>query len=409
MCSPDNGRNLGRNLILCEWGINFFDIIGYFLFGQVQRGNTFLINFLHDMAHIMFVEERNCSFKSHKFAHTGHIDPIAIRISDLRSRRYYNDFFGIEPIQNSQDTLFECGTAHDGVIHSDNGVFVVPNYAVRSIINMLYHILPIRILGDKSTQFGIFDIEFLETWSDAQHFIQFFIRNFIRTVEQGFLLKISHIGTHSFFHTKERNFGSIGNIRKYGILDIVVNGFQNLWTKQFTKLFTFLINFGITSSGEVNPLEGTGTEFNGLPEFFLGYSAIFLGNQGMTRLDFLNGLILDIESGLNSGSFGSHDQHFFVLIIIGWTNSCRITHYESIPMTKNTGNSISSIPGFGRSRQDLGHIQIFSYQRADFNIAVTFFFELIKKSLVLGIQKMSNFFQDSDGIGLLLWMLAQFV
>src|SRR5690606_25283246 len=116
--------------------------------------------------------------------------------------------------------------------------------------------------------------------------------------------------------------------------------------------------------------------------------------------------VWDIKCGLDSRPFGSDYQDFLILIIVGRPNPCWIAHDKRIAMTKDSPDGVSAVPSLGGATQDLSNIQVTADHRTNLYIAVAFPFELIKKHLILCIQKMADLFPNGHCVTFLLGMLT---
>src|SRR5690606_18835445 len=100
--------------------------------------------------------------------HPRHVDAITVRIADLWSRRNNDDLFRPNTVQHLEYTLLQCRTPYDRIVDDDDSVLFLLYYLICGVVNVRHQLVPVHIIGNESSQLGIFDHELFHPWTESQ-------------------------------------------------------------------------------------------------------------------------------------------------------------------------------------------------------------------------------------------------
>ena len=131
------------------------------------------IRFIDDVLKASFLDEANSGLKSNEVAEPRHVDPVAIRIANLRSTGGDDDALGTEAVEYAQNGTLECGAPDDAVVNHNEVVLTSLDGAVSDIVDVRNKIIPTCIFRNKRPQFRVFDGNFFNARSLVENSLHF--------------------------------------------------------------------------------------------------------------------------------------------------------------------------------------------------------------------------------------------
>ena len=163
------------------------------------------------MLHVAFFQQSDGSLEGDELLHAGHVDAIVIRIADLWGRGYDDNLFGLQTVENADDTLLQSRSSYNTVIDDYQVVFLWHEASVGNIIYVGCQVVAGISFCNKGTQLNILDGYLLASDALRKNLFQFFMT---RRVTQGLDLldfKLVQVIVQSFQHSIESYFSCIGN------------------------------------------------------------------------------------------------------------------------------------------------------------------------------------------------------
>ena len=108
------------------------------------------------MLHVAFFQQRDGSLESDELLHAGHVNAVIVWIAHLGRRRYDDDLFRLQTVQNTDDTLFQGRTSDDAVVNDDKIVLTRNKAAIRDVIYMGCQVISRVAFSDERTQLDVF-------------------------------------------------------------------------------------------------------------------------------------------------------------------------------------------------------------------------------------------------------------
>ena len=243
------------NLLVGERFVNVFHIIHNLFLRQILLFFCLLVGFLNYGLHIFLLKQCNCRLERNKFTHSRHINAVAVGVADLRRRRHNHNLFRVQAVEHTDNALFERGSANNAVVNHHKIVLVRHNTAVSYIVHVRRQIVAGVAFRNERAQFYVFYRHFLKPNATGENAVQFVGRDFVALADDFLFLERVQILFKTFKHTVECDFGGIWNEREHRVVNIVVNGFENSRDKVFAQFLAFLVNVGIATTREIDPLE----------------------------------------------------------------------------------------------------------------------------------------------------------
>ena len=104
-------------------------------------------------------QQRYGGLKSDEVAQLGHVDAIAVGVTNLRRRTHDHNALGFKAVQHTQDALLQGGSAHNAVVEGHNAVFG-PHNAVGGIVDVRHHVVAAAVLRDEGAQLDVLPGDF---------------------------------------------------------------------------------------------------------------------------------------------------------------------------------------------------------------------------------------------------------
>ena len=117
----------------------------------------------------------------------------------------------MQPVQNTDDTLFQRRTTHDTVINNHQIIFVRNKTSVSNVVYVCCQIIAGVTFGNERTQLDIFNSHLFTTDTLGKNLFQFAVTGFMSQCFDPLYLQLVQIIVKTFQHTIEGYFGRIGN------------------------------------------------------------------------------------------------------------------------------------------------------------------------------------------------------
>ena len=176
------------------------------------------------------------------------------------------------------------------------------------------------VIGNKSAQLFIFDHNLFYARSQRKNLFQFFGLCLCVQFQDLLAFKIIQPFLHPFHQTQESRLGSVGDIGKNGIIEIVINRFQDGICQSLAQFFAFQVNIPVVAAGKIDPFKRTGIQRFLVNERNLLNFAIVFDDQRMSPFELLHPRNMHIESCLDGRPFGGHHKDLLILVVIGRSN-----------------------------------------------------------------------------------------
>ena len=130
----------------------------------------------------------------------------------------------------------KCGASYYAVVNDNESVSSVYR-SVCNVINMRGKIIADVTLGNKCSQFYVFDCYFFPAYAPIQNRTDILVGEdaVLRQGLESFCFLIYQPFLYAVYQTIKGNFGRVGYERKHGVVQVVVNGFQYWFYKHFPK------------------------------------------------------------------------------------------------------------------------------------------------------------------------------
>ena len=238
------------------------------------------------------------------------------------------------------------------------------------VVYMAHQIVALVIVGNKSAELGVFDSRFFDPGTPLHEAYKFMVIISLPRAQGFGIQTVQGLGSgylemhfEPLQHAQKRRFGGVGDIAKNSVIQISVNGFQDLGDQQFSELFAFAVDQRVVSSRKVNPLKGASRQRSFLKNPVQSIRPICPDNQGMARGDFLN-LVRGYAQGRgHRRSFGRGNHHLVVGKPVRGPNPMRISQNKGITMAQKTGHGKTPIPIPGRFAQNPNQVQLTAHLR----------------------------------------------
>ena len=255
------GKNVEEkiwNFLIGKGGIDFLHVIHHLFFRQSYLIFRFPVGGSNHILHIPLFQKLDGSFESDKFAHLRHIDAVIVRITNLWRRRYNHDLLRTKTVENADDTLLQGSTTHNAIVDNHEIVDTGNQTSVRDVIYVGSQVIPTVSLGNECTELNIFDGNFFTADTAGKNDLQLFHIGMMPQCRNLPYFLFIQIVIQPLQHSVEGNFGRIRDKGKYSMVQVVINGFQNIRNQFFSQEFPFFIDIYIAATGEVNTFERAG-------------------------------------------------------------------------------------------------------------------------------------------------------
>ena len=157
--------------------------------------------------------------------------------------------------------MLQGSTTHNTVIDNHQIIDTGDKASVSNVIYVSSQIIPTVSLCNKGTELYVFYSHFLTADTAGKNNFQLLHTGIVSQCSNLAYLFFIQIIIQPLQHSVESNFSRVGDKRENGMIDIVMNGFQNSGNQFFSQKFSFFIDIDITSTGEVNTLKGASASF----------------------------------------------------------------------------------------------------------------------------------------------------
>ena len=148
---------------------------------------------------------------------------------------------------------------------------------------MCCQVIPAIALGNESAQLDIFDSHFLRTDTAGQNHFQFIVIRMMSQARNLPHLLFIQIIVQPLKHTVKCHLCRIRDEREDGMVEVIINRFQDVRNQFLTQLFSLLVNIRVTASREVDPLERTGFLLPCLIDLCRTQLSLFTDQEGLSR------------------------------------------------------------------------------------------------------------------------------
>ena len=215
--------DLVGNLFLGKRCVNLFHVVHHLLFGQPLLCFTLPVHLVNQPLHASFLQQLDGRIERYKLVHPGHVDPVAIGVTNLRGGRHHHDTFRAKTIENTQNTLFQSSSPHDRVINHHEVIRGLHD-PVGHVVHVSHQPVTSGIRGNKRAQLGIFDHDFLDTGFAANDLVERFLApRCLSLPDQPFFL-LYHVLLDSFHHSVEGSFRRVRDKGKHRVVEIAIHG-----------------------------------------------------------------------------------------------------------------------------------------------------------------------------------------
>ena len=118
------------------------------------------------------------------------------------------------------------------------------------------------------------------------------------------------------------------------------------------------MDVAVVAPAEIYPFKGTCRIALGGQHLFQSDFPSAIDDNGLSRKQFLNVVLLQIEGGLQNGAFAGDGADFIVFVVEGGTDSPRVTHREHLTTARHSAHHISAIEMRQRGFQDVSHVHV---------------------------------------------------
>ena len=344
--------------------------------------------------------------KSDELAHPGHIDSVAIRITDLRRRRNNHNAFGLLATKNLDDALAQSRSPHDAVVNDHNGIHSLPDSTVSRIVNMSGKIVSAVSLRDKRPQLDILYGQFLRPNLPTQDFPNLFARQTVLSLANQLAFPFIQPFLQSLHHPVIGNFRRIGYEREYGMLHIIVHALQNGIRQQTPQFLALPINVAIASPGKINPFKRTGRSLLHRMNLAQCHFAVSLHDNALPGQKLFHVFHAKVEHRLNHRTFGSHHHYFLAGIIKSGANPVRVTKSKHITAPRQPRDHISAIPQCRCLPQNTLYVNVVLNGIIDCLTVQTFLLEFPVQTFHFVIQQITELLENNESIGIVPRMLS---
>ena len=120
-------------------------------------GQAALVHIVDDVLLLGLLQERDRRLEGHQVAQLGHVDAVAVRVTDLRGAAHHHDPLRFKPVQHAQDALAQRGAAHDAVIDHHEVVHPGAHGPVGDVVDVGHQVVARIIARDEGAQLGVLD------------------------------------------------------------------------------------------------------------------------------------------------------------------------------------------------------------------------------------------------------------
>ena len=219
--------------------------------------------------------------------------------------------------------------------------------------------------GDESAHFDVLPCHFLRTNSARQDFSYSRLRlllaprfclgqercDFARLLFIEILLK-------SLNHTIISRFRCIGNVRKYRVVHLIIDGFEDVRHEASSHFLALAIDVAIRSSTEVHSLERTSGKTFGFEDLLNAQLPVSARDERLPGLKLQDVVHLKVECGLQHRTFAGQSEYLIVFVPESRTDAPGIAQNKRFSAAGDPAHHITSVPHGRRLAQHVGHIDM---------------------------------------------------
>ena len=205
----------------------------------------------------------------------------------------------------------------------------------------------------------------------------------------------------------EGRFRGVGDEAGDRVVQIVFHRLEHARNDGAAQGFPLSVNVGVVSAREVDAFEAARLPFACRTDFFEVGLPVALNDQGRTGIHFSNLVGRHIEGGLDDGALRGSHHHFVVFVPVGRTNAIGIAHHKGVSVPCHAAHDVASVKVGGGASQHVAHVEGVRDAFGDALVVQPFGLQCFKPPLIFLVEEVANLFQDRDGVGLLLGVLAE--
>ena len=219
-------HHLGGDFLVSKGCIDILHIVHHLLLRQPYLVFRFAVGSGNHIFHIPVFQQFDGRFKSNEFTHLCHVDAVIIGIAYLRGRRNNHNLLGAQTVENTDNTLFQSGSAHNGVVDNDKIVHTRHQTSIGDIIHMRSQVIAAVSFCNKRAQFDVLDGYLFATDTAGKNLFQLFQTGAMSQGSDLLHFLFIQIIIQSLQHAVERNFRCIRNKGKHSMVKVFIDGFQ---------------------------------------------------------------------------------------------------------------------------------------------------------------------------------------
>ena len=175
--------------------------------------------------------------------------------------------------------------------------------------------------------------------------------------------------------------------------DITVNSLTDAFCQLLTQRLALLIYIAVTSSAEVDALEGTSFLHTGLKYLSEAHFSVATHGESLSRSQLLYLIGLQVEGSLYHRTLTGQHYNFLIAVPESRSQSPRITHAEHLTASGEAAYHITTVKERRTRVQNIAHVDILLYEVGDvqaFKLSVQ---SDVIHALALSVQSVSHQFQ----------------
>ena len=342
----DEFRAFLRDFVRRKLGVNAVDVVDDFFRRLVLLGEAILIHVAQQIAFPALLAKRDRRLKREEFPELAHVDPVAVRIADLRRGGADDDFFRIRTGKDFENRFSQRGAAHDGVVDDDD-VFAFLHDAVGNVVDVRGEFRSVFFLRNERAQLDVLVRELFSARPVAhdepidQRFVH---RSRFQRVFQFFADFAAAVHAKLAHHAVIGRFRRVRNERKDGAQQISVDRFENLRDERRAERLAFPVNGGIVSARKINAFEGAVCFFLRLEDFFEADFSLRVRDHRLAGPEFPHVVLVHVENRHQRDAFRSDGDDFFVADVEAGSDAVRVAEHEHVAASRHAAQREAAVP-----------------------------------------------------------------
>ena len=263
-------------------------------------------------------------------------------------------------------------------------------------------------LGNKRAQFNILYRHLLLTQTLVKNFSQPPVVVGSRRIERlyGISLLLCKASLQALHHAVERHLGSVGNKRKYRIVEVVSHRLKQVGHHVFTQCLALFIDILVATAREIDPFKRAPPVLTLSKNVVDRNTAVLAHNQSRTRRQFLYIVDPNIQHRLNHRTLRSYHHNLIVVIIESRTYALAVAQGKHIARARHAANHKTAVPQARLVAKDVVHIDIvLNESRKPVSVGSLVAIFTIQP-VVLHVERMAELLKDYKRVGIYARMLS---